>query len=440
MAILIGSFKILLEDELDPYIWSILIKIINVYEISLMRENYIDATAAATTLGISRATLYAYVSRGQIRTQGAEEDPRRRLYSLHDIEQLKKRKSVGRRPREIAASTLDWGTPVLSSAITLIENNRLYYRGEDATVLAEHATLEDVARLLWGCGETNPFEDPKAEPEPWGQAIIEATATLPLTERCQALLPFVANGRVTAWKRDTRRLWPGAAALVRNAAAASLGTQPDSQAVHLFLADNWGLDDQGADLVRRALVMQADHELNASAFAVRVAASTGASLGACLNAGLSALSGPRHGGMTSLVELLFDEVERVGDAYDVVESRLRRGDGVPGFNHPLYPDGDPRANAILPHLPDDPLRTALLTVMEETAGLLPTCDVALVSLRRSLNLPRGSALSLFAIARTVGWIAHALEQKDDERLIRPRARYVGPVAQEFLKKNDSSAE
>lgn len=390
-------------------------------------DKLLDAEGAATALGISRATLYAYVSRGLIQATGAADDPRRRLYSAHDIEQLKKRKSVGRRPKEAAATALDWGLPVMTSAITLIENGRLNFRGKDALQLAESASLEDVARVLWACGPADPFADSKARPDPWNGELLGATACLPLTERCQALLPFVDAGRMTAWKRDNRRLWTGGAALTRAMAAACLGVQPEAQPIHAFLAQHWSLDECGADLVRRALVLQADHELNASAFAVRVAASTGASLGACLNAGLSALSGPRHGGMTSLVELLFDELDEVGDAAEVVETRLRRGDGIPGFDHPLYPDGDPRAIGILPHLPPDALRADLLSVMEETAGQHPTCDVALVALRRSLDLPRGAALALFAIARTVGWIAHALEQKDDERLIRPRARYVGPM-------------
>ena len=124
-------------------------------------------------------------------------------------------------------------------------------------------------------------------------------------------------------------------------------------------------------IVRRALVLLADHELNASAFAVRVVASTGASLGACLNAGLSALSGPLHGGTTSRVEILFEEVDKAGDAAAVVETRLRRGDGVPGFEHPLYPDGDPRATALLPLLREDATRDALANVMNNSDGRLP---------------------------------------------------------------------
>ncbi|MDP9789148.1 citrate/2-methylcitrate synthase [Agrobacterium tumefaciens] len=388
-------------------------------------DKYMSADRAASELGISRATLYAYVSRGLIQTNAAEDDPRRKLYSTHDIETLKKRKTVGRRPGQVAATALDWGLPVLESSITEITEGHLRYRGQDALVLSQTATLEEVACLLWDCGEGNPFDDVKAAPAPWPQPIFNYVSTLPLTERCQTLLPLVEAGRLTAWRRENNRLWSGAAALLRAVASACSLSQPGTQPVHLLLADAWKKDAAGADIIRRALVLQADHELNASAFAARVVASTGASLGACLNAGLSALSGPMHGGMTSLVELLFDELERYSDVERVIDERLRRGEAIPGFHHPLYPDGDPRAAGLLPHLPPDAQRDELLRVMNDTTGQLPNCDVALVSLRRSLGLPRGSALVLFAVARTAGWIAHALEQKSDDKLIRPRARYVG---------------
>ncbi|KAF0132289.1 MAG: citrate synthase, partial [Xanthobacteraceae bacterium] len=128
---------------------------------------------------------------------------------------------------------------------------------------------------------------------------------------------------------------------------AATGRLPSADPVHRQLATAWGTDAAGAELIRTALVLLADHELNASTFAVRVVASTGASLASALSAGLGALSGPLHGGQTSLVEALFEEAERGGDAAGLVEKRLWRGDRLPGFGHPLYPDGDPRAAALL---------------------------------------------------------------------------------------------
>ncbi|MFC2967073.1 citrate/2-methylcitrate synthase [Acidimangrovimonas pyrenivorans] len=389
---------------------------------------FLDAEAAAETLGVSRATLYAYVSRGLVRTAPAPDDPRRRLYSAGDIATLARRKTVGRRPREVAAATLDWGLPVLSSAITLIEGGRLYYRGHDAAQWAEHATLEETARLLWDCGEADPFAAGKDMAEAgtaWDEALLARAAELPLSERCQMLLPLVAAGRAIAWQRESRWLWPGAAEFLRAMTGAATASPPQAMPTHERLAQVWGVDRQGAELLRRALVLAADHELNASAFAVRVVASTGASLGACLSAGLSALGGPLHGGTTSLVEALMDEISAPADVAGLIETRFRRGDGVPGFGHRLYPDGDPRARALLGLLPPEPGRETLVATMAESAGRHPNLDFALVAIRRALALPRGAALALFAIGRTAGWIAHALEQRDEDGLIRPRARYVG---------------
>ncbi|APZ51178.1 citrate synthase family protein [Salipiger abyssi] len=388
-------------------------------------DTYLSAEQAAETLGISRATLYSYVSRGLIRAVNVEGDPRRRLYDLHDIEQMRRRKSVGRRPRDVAATTLDWGFPVLSSGISQIERGRLGFRGQDAVDWAGHATLEDTARLLWSCGDSDPFAGAAAPEAGWDGGLLERAAGLPLTERCQALLPFVAAGRATAWQRASPRLWHGAVALLRATAAAASGTAPGARPVHEHLSSAWGLDPAAEQVVRRALVLLADHELNASAFAVRVVASTGASLGACLTAGLSALSGPLHGGTISLVERLLEDCH--GDAEAEVETRLRRGEGVPGFGHPLYPDGDPRAAALLPLLPPDPERDALVSVMAETVGKLPNVDFALAAIRLAFDLPKDSGHVVFAVGRTVGWIAHALEQYGEGKLIRPRAQYTGPA-------------
>jgi len=384
----------------------------------------LTAESAADRLGVSRATLYAYVSRGFVRTHPAPDDPRRRLYSASDIERLTGNKTRGRKAADIAAATLDFGLPALASGITLIEGDRLYYRGRDAAQLAARASLEETTRLLWNCSE-DPFGAAPRLSRSAAKLIASLADAFPL-DRCMAVLPIAGIGDAMTWQRDERRLWHDGALLLRLMAAAATGTAPSDAPIHLHVARAWGLSERAAQSIRAALVLCADHELNSSAFAVRVVASTGASLAACLAAGLSALSGPRHGGTTSLVEILFEEAERFGDSRRLVQERLRRGDILPGFGHPLYRGGDPRALALLRLLPPDPTREALRDAMDAIRGVQPNVDFALVSLRRALRLKPGSALALFAIGRTAGWIAHALEQQAEDKPIRPRARYTGP--------------
>jgi citrate synthase len=388
-------------------------------------QRLLTAESAADRLGVSRATLYAYVSRGFIHAHPTPEDPRRRLYSTRDIERLAGNKTRGRKAADIAAATLDFGLPALASGITLIEGDHLFFRGRDAARLAADATLEETAQLLWDCSE-DPFGATAPVAKSAAALIASLADAFPL-DRCMAVLPVAGVGTAMSWQRDQRRLWHDGAMLARLMAAAATGTTPSDAPIHLHVARAWGLDDRAAQAIRAALVLCADHELNASAFAVRVVASTGASLAACVSAGLSALSGPRHGGQTSLVEILFEEAERFGDAARLVQERLRRGDILPGFGHPLYRNGDPRALALLPLLPPDPTRDALREAMDTIRGKQPNLDFALVSLRRALHLKPGSALALFAIGRTAGWIAHALEQQAEDKLIRPRARYTGPA-------------
>ena len=175
-------------------------------------------------------------------------------------------------------------------------------------------------------------------------------------------------------------------------------------------------------MVRRALVVLADHELNASTFAARVAASTGASIAACLLAGLATLSGPRHGGAADAVAALVDDAARRGPSAALADARTR--DALPGFGHPLYPAGDPRAAALLAHAPLD---DALAELRDAAAALgeRPNVDFALLALVRAHGLPADAPLRLFALGRSVGWAAHAMEQAATGQLIRPRARYEG---------------
>jgi hypothetical protein len=191
-----------------------------------------------------------------------------------------------------------------------------------------------------------------------------------------------------------------------------------------------------ASLLRAALVLCADHELNVSAFTARCVASANATPYAVVIAGLAALQGAKHGGYTDQVEAFLSEVATPERASTVITHRLKRGERVPGFGHPLYPDGDPRAKALftltMKACPKDTaiaLGKAVATQVQRTIGQQPTIDFALAILASALHLPPGSALALFALGRTIGWIGHAIEQYQLDQLIRPRARYVGPAPQ-----------
>jgi citrate synthase len=380
-------------------------------------DSFITASEAAARLGVDRTTLYAYVSRGLVRSVAHGSDPRARLYAAADIDALIKRKQRGHRPAAAAASALDWGLPVLDTRLGRIDNGRLYYRNEDAIALTETSPLEGIARLLWQA-ERDPFAAGAASGE---SSTAPVDAADPLAVIICALAPIISDeppGLPTS-----RRIAIGAR-LVQIIVGALMGSPLAGRKIHDCFAEGWRRPE-AADVIRRALVLCADHELNASSFAVRVAASTGASLTMSLLAGLAALSGPLHGGATERVRALFEELSAASDAESLVRSRLSRGEPIPGFGHRLYPQGDPRAAALLPlcRLPEE--LTHLIAAVDEMTGLKPTIDVALVAIERGFDLPRGSALALFAAGRSVGWIAHAIEQSETGALIRPRARYVG---------------
>jgi citrate synthase len=390
----------------------------------------IDAAAAVQLLGISKATLYAYVSRGLVQAEPDPGDPRKSLYREQQIQALAERKACGRRPERVARATLDWGLPVLDSSITLIQDGKLYYRGTDAIAWSTHATLEETAQLLWDCGETDPFDAAAPEtPALWNELLPKLRNFTPV-ERCTALLALSEPAALATWTRRTIPLWLEAGRLMRELAAAAAGILPDALPIHAMLARAWQVDEAAAERIRAALVLCADHELNASTFTVRCIAATGASLPAALVGGLAACSGPLHGGMSARCEALLDEIDRTDDPASVIAARLQRGDPIVGFGHPLYPDGDPRGRALIDLLPADDRHRAIAATAERLVGHSPSVDFGLTALSRALGLPGGAPFTLFAIGRSAGWIAHALEQRGHSGLIRPRARYIGPSPQE----------
>jgi citrate synthase len=348
------------------------------------------------------------------------------------VERLRDQKQARLHPADAARKTLHFGLPVLQSAITLIENGRLFYRGQDALHLARTSTFEDAINLLWQAEASVPAVRPRTTPLPASlRAVMRPLAP---ADRLQIVLPFAARvDRRSSDASPTGLAATGWRIMRALLAAATLRELPQRRSIAEHLASAWKTDhERAAELLNMALVLCADHELNVSTFAVRVTASAGGSPYDAVLAGLCALRGTRHGGQTDLVEQLLDESRSPGRLRTEIERRLGRGDPVPGFGHVLYPDGDPRGRLLCESVTDAfPLSLAarwaraIERVGADLLGERPTLDVGLVLLRRALQLPRGSAFLLFTVGRSAGWIAHAMEQYAWPQVIRPRALYSG---------------
>jgi citrate synthase len=372
----------------------------------------LSAEETAGYLGVSRRTLYAYVSRGLLVSEPGT--GRERRYPLWSLDELKARRAERREP---AAGALRWGTPVLESALTLIDRGRLFYRGRDAIELSRGATFEEVACLLWsGATENAAALFPSASHGRLRGGIVDRLVACLVEERSRHPLSVAEPTQPTL-----RAAGAIVAALFETAGASGRATLAER------LARGWRAPGAADDL-RAALILCADHELNASAFTARVVAATDAPLPNALLAALCALEGRRHGGASRELGDFLEEIEHVGATRACKRMLANRG-RVPGFwgGHPLYPHGDPRAIELLRRLDlpaRDPAAKAIAFMSE--LGSEPTVELALAALTRRRQLPRGGAFAVFALGRSAGWIAHAFEAATRGTLIRPRARYVGP--------------
>jgi len=387
------------------------------------REEFLDARRAAAFLGVQARTLYAYASRGLVARVRAG---RRSRYARADLERLKARHDARAGHGPVAGGALHFGEPVLPTRISAVGPEGPRYRGQSAVELASRgAPFLEVCALLWEGGLEAPpvptVETASKSEDPVLRLIDVAMAGLRRSSAPFGLAPEVERGRAHA----LLLAFAGAAGPRR---APVTTVDPATR-----LLESFGLPPTPARrrLADAALVLCADHELNASTFAARVAASTGADLQACLIAALATFLGPRHGSASRALEAVLDEVGRPGRAQAVVRERTARGEGMPGFGHPLYPKGDPRAGTLLAlaaetAAPRLRLLEAVIAATARVRGERPNLDAALVATSLALGLPRGAAVALFAVGRTAGWVAHVLEQRESPAVLRPRARYLGP--------------
>jgi citrate synthase len=418
----------------------------------------LTAAEAAHRLGVKPATLYAYVSRGVL-TRRKDPAGRTSRYDAQEIEDLARR---GRPRRPAHAADI-----VVESALTEIDGAQFRYRGLDVSGLATSRSLEEVAEFLW----TGEFP---GHPEPWrarpgalavgraAQAALPAGA-LPL-EQLQVIVPAMAatdplrlqldppavraaargliTGLVDCLPEPGGAASPGAAAAGTAASGAgSPGGEPDPAApIAERLWSRLTSRRPAPGLLAAlsaALVLLADHELAASTLAARVAASVRADPYAVVATGLGAVSGALHGGASLGAENLLTAAATPAGVPAVIRDLLRRGERVPGFGHFVYRGGDPRAAQLLALIAAAAPRSRMLAVADAVRAEVggrglpgPNIDFALAVLSRVAGMIDGAGEAIFAVARTAGWSAHAMEEYVRATPLRPRAVYVGPAPRE----------
>jgi citrate synthase len=393
-----------------------------------MAIEYWTAREAAEFLGVSVTTLYAYVGRKGIVSTPVP-GSREHRYLRADIERLKSGRGRHRSP-----AIAEGG----ASGITVLSRQGPYYRGHLATSLARTETLERTADILWQAEPSAFGEQPPACPARL-RTLAKQLADRPAAYRAMALLPLLESADPRSYDLSPAGMARTGADILRWLTAILLGeTSPATTPIHMQFAGHFGLSGDKADLMRRLLVLSADHGLEEAARAVRAVAVTGVTPWRAVVAGLLVVTGraSRLGRNQALLRMI-REIEESRDGSIPVVSRLRDGEDIPGFGSDLYPEGDPRAEAILAFcdsaMPSDPqvrrLRQAVQMVWE-VKGLKPNFTLASVFAEARMGLwveetsdsgvPRDAP---FMVGRSVGWIAHAIEQHGLSETERRAAPY-----------------
>lgn len=390
----------------------------------------VTVAAAADLLGVRRETVYAYISRGLL-DRSHTVDANGHRASLLDLAQVQTLAERGRRTR---AGSLELH---LDTAITELDpEGRLLFRGIDATALATECSPERTAEILWQTGESGAWAPPDSLHEvvthvhavcpPGASPAARARIALGLLAARSA--PHPADDPLTHAELVDAELAAAREAIVLGACA--LGPDGSGWQRDLAATVAHGLSESDpspstVDLVRRALVLLADHELATSTIAVRAAAGTGATMPLALLTGAAALGGPRHG---TASRLALDLWTRWLDDRSAALPEIDRG--AAGFGHKVYRGTDPRADHLLAELArDDPavdhqIEALRLAVLQRT-GLEPNVDLALAVLIQQHGLHPDAGEAIFLVGRLPGFAAHTLEERRQPLRFRPRAVYTG---------------
>ena len=408
---------------------------------------YLPAAEVLRMLDIRAQSLYAYVSRGWIRSipQPGRKD---RLYFADDVQKMRSRSSARAGHGVVAAAAMQWGEPIVPTTITRITDEGPHYRGYRAVQLAEAgASFEAVAELLWtGRIADTAVRWPPLPQRAAGCTLAGAVATPGSGQLLQIFALFTlqlgmaparpaARGGPFAAARELIQALSGCVGYLSAQGQFCPTRAADTVGSHLLRAMAVADNTENRAAIDAILVLLADHELSPGAFAARVAASSGASLHNCIASAICTISGEH-------IAKLYDGVaDFLGPATSaaVLMQRARRhhqrGNMVPGFGHPLYRNGDPRARCLIETARRRQLQSPQLQAIyqfidraESTLAIFPRQELGVVALLLAMGAPVACASALFALARVAGFIAHVEEQRQSGTLLRPRAKFVGQAA------------
>ncbi|WP_030314121.1 citrate synthase [Streptomyces sp. NRRL B-3229] len=400
-------------------------------------EHRLSTKEAAELLGVKPETVYAYVSRGQLSSRRVP-GGRGSTFDTKEVETLARRNR-----RESGGNPGSGGELSVRTRITFIDRDRYYFRGVDATELAARHSYEEITEWLW-TGQLRPgvtFTAPDSSVQAARRAVDALPEHTSPTDRLRVAAIAAAAADPLRFDLSEEAVLGTARTLIPTLVAALPPVtrdrrRDDGPLAHRLWTRLSGRKPDEASLraLDTALGLLVDHDLAASTLAVRVAASARAHAYAAVSAGLGVLEGPLHGAASGLAHKLLLDVLDQGDAAPVIAEELRAGRRIPGLGHRLYPGEDPRARALFALLEEipraEPALLAARDIVATTARHAPlhaNVDLALAVLTASSGMPSTAGETVFAVARTAGWIAHALEEYGERPLrMRPSGIYVGP--------------
>ncbi|WP_020615932.1 citrate synthase [Paenibacillus daejeonensis] len=361
------------------------------------------------------------------------------------------------------------GIVATTSSISSIIDGVLTYRGIDIDELAEHASFEEVAYLLWygklpSQSELNGLRKELDAYASVPAEVIEAIRLYPKDTNTMAALRTAvsslalydeAAGDMSA-EANLKKAIKLQAQLPTVVAAFSRireGKEPIAPKSGVSIAHNFLYmlngeepDEVAVKALDQALVLHADHELNASTFAARVTVATLSDIYSGVTSAIGALKGPLHGGANEAVMVMLEEIGSLDRVESIIQDKLNNKEKIMGFGHRVYKNGDPRAK----HLQKMSRELGKLTgnmelyemsvkiedIVTGQKGLKPNVDFYSASVYTTLKIARDLFTPIFAISRLSGWTAHILEQYENNRLIRPRAEYTGPSSARYIPINE----